>query len=332
MNPISDELPPGWPEAWCAVLSDAALKEASSDAIFRRGQNYASSGAVEVTEEDPLPEPALRAQVVGSELYATEVWIEDDAVAGSCDCPNAEDGWFCKHQVAVALVWRERLSAPALDADMGAHTKARADTPRARTKLDKRQALNDFLRDQSASTLADKLLALADRDHDISRELQQWRKASEATGDVAELKPLITDMLSPGRSFIAWDESHTYARRAEAVLPLLQQARTRNAMAATVLCLHALRRAWGVLQQADDSDGEIGELCQAIGDEWVASLQAAGAQPAAFGDTYLQVRLEDPFGCFDADAAEAAIGAPALGRYRRTLAERWRQAKDAVSP
>lgn len=60
------------------------------------------------------------------------------------------------------------------------------------------------------------------------------------------------------------------------------------------------------------------------------SLSAAGSQPASFGDTYVQVRLDDPFGCFDAAAAEAAIGETAMARYRRRVAERWRQAKDAV--
>jgi tetratricopeptide (TPR) repeat protein len=178
--------------------------------------------------------------------------------------------------------------------------------------------------------LADKLLEFADRDHDIARELQQWRKANELGNDPADLKTLISEMLAPGRGFIAWDESASYVRRAEAVLPLLQRARARDAVAAAALCLHALRRAWGVLQQADDSNGEIGGLCQAIGAEWVLSLKAAGPQKAGFGDTYLQVQLDDPFGCFDAAAAEAAIGEPAMKRYRSATAERWRQAKDAV--
>ena len=36
----------------------------------------------------------LRAKVTGNELYSTEVRIEDDVIAGACDCPNAEDGRF----------------------------------------------------------------------------------------------------------------------------------------------------------------------------------------------------------------------------------------------
>ncbi len=325
----SEVQPPTWPDEWVRALGDASLRQSSSAAIFQRGKAYATSGAVEVVNEDPMPEPALHAQVTGTDTYTTEVWIEDDAVAGSCDCPNAEDGWFCKHQVAVALVWRDRLAGHAVPSNASAPKRV-SGVKRARTAEQKRQALHDFLHGQEGATLADKLLELADRDHDIARELQQWRKASELSNDPAELKTLISEMLAPGRGFIAWDESASYVRRAEAVLPLLEQARTRDAGAAVALCLHALRRAWGVLQQADDSDGEIGGLCQAIGAEWVLSLKAAGPQKASFGDTYLQVQLDDPFGCFDAAAAEAAIGEPAMTRYRSAVAERWRQAKDAA--
>ena len=60
------------------------------------------------------------------------------------------------------------------------------------------------------------------------------------------------------------------------------------------------------------------------------SLKAAGPQRAGFGDTYLQVQLDDPFGCFDAAAAGAAIGEIAMARYRCAIADRWRRAKDAV--
>ena len=319
-----------WPDPWLLALSDASLRQASSAAIFQRGQSYAASGAVEVVDEDLMPEPALRAEVTGTRTYTTEVWIEDDAAAGSCDCPSAEDGWFCKHQVAVALVWRDRLASPATDNVISARGPLTSGVKRARTELEQRQALQNFLLDQDLATLADKLLQLADRDHDISRELQQWHKASGVGADLADLKPLVSEMLTPGRGYINWDESASYVARAEAIFPLLQQARARDAGAAAALCLHALRRTWDVLQQADDSDGEIGDLCQAIGAEWVLSLQAAGAQSAGFGDTYLQLQLDDPFGCFDAACAEAAIGEPAMARYRCAIAERWRRAKDAA--
>ena len=195
---------------------------------------------------------------------------------------------------------------------------------------DPRKALYDFLHGLDASALAAKLLEFADHDRDIARELQQWRKSSQGRDDPADLMPLISEMLAPGRGFIALADAASYVRRAEAVLPLLQQARARDACAAVALCLHAMQRAWDLLQQADDSGGDFGSLCESIGAEWVLALQAAGPQPASFGDTYLQVQLDDPFGCFDAAAAEAAIGAPALVHYQCALQERWRRAKDAT--
>lgn len=304
------------------MLSDAALTQASSAAIFLRGVRYAADGTVTVLGEDPLPEPGLQAQVDGSDTYCTEVWIEHGAVAGDCDCPNARDGWFCKHQVAVALVWRDRLA--------GKTAPAVAATAPGRAAKGGSQSLRDFLHSRPAPALADKLLALAAQDRDLARELQQWQLAAEGDTDPAALQALVSKMLAPGRAFIDWDQSLAYVRRADAVLPLLQQARARDPEAALLLCQHALRRAWVVLQQADDSNGDIGGLCQALGAEWLLSLQAAGARPAAFGDTYLQLQLDDPFGCYDADAADAAIGKAAMARYRLALAERWRRAKDTM--
>ena len=314
--------------AQLSALSDAALLLNSSKGIFQRGQTYARSGAVGVTREESGEMPALHATVQGTEPYEAEVWIHEGEVGGSCDCRSAQDGWFCKHQVALALIWRDRLSGEAPADDDEAHKKVQASTKRSQTTKDRRQALKEFLHAQPAATLADRLLDLTDRDADIHRELQQWRKLSEASQGAIELKALVTDIMSPGRDFLSWGESHGYVRRAQAVLDVLCLARSRDPALAATLCLHAMRRGWAVLMQSDDSGGDIGGLIQSIGDEWVTSLKEAGPQPAAFGDTYLQLLLDDPFGCFDKDAAEAALGAAALARFRKALATRWREAKD----
>ena len=84
------------------------------------------------------------------------------------------------------------------------------------------------------------------------------------------------------------------------------------------------------MEQADDSGGDIGGLARAVGDEWVETLRAAGPRPAAFGDSYLQLLLDDPMTSFDSAAVEAAMGDAARARFTASLAERWRAAKDAV--
>lgn len=330
MDPHTSGSANDWPADWLAALSDEALIEASSKAIFGRGKTYAQADVIEVMNEDPLPEPALRAQISGSELYETSVWIEDDELEGDCDCPHAAEGWFCKHQVALALVWRERLSGAAPEVDEAARKKVAASAKRGQTLRDKHQRLQDFLHAQAAADLADKLLALAERDHALMRELHHWQKLSTTQGDPAELKAIITDILAPGSRFIDYGETYAYVRRAEAVLPLLEKACQRDAASAVGLAIHALERSWRVLEQADDSDGEIGGFCVAIGEVFVAALQGAGPQAERFGKTYLQLVLEDPFGCFDTAAAEDAIGPVALANFRQTLAAQWRKAKDAA--
>lgn len=315
-----------------AALTDSTLKRMGGSTVFQRGQTYVSSGAVQVVSEELGSTPTIHATVNGTEPYATEVWIDEDSVGGSCDCAYAQDGSFCKHQVALALVWRDRLGGHVTVIDDAAAKKVQASAKRVRTIKDRRQALVEFLHAQTAQVLADRLLQMADRDSAIGRELQQWRKISAAPESITDLKPLVTEVLAPGIEFISWRESYAYARRAEEVLPVLAQARSADPVGAVALSLHAMRRSWGVLNQSDDSGGNIGALIKAIGEEFVAALKGAGPQAAAFGDTYLQLLLDDPFGCFDTAAAEMAIGKAAVARYRKALSERWRAAKDKVLP
>ena len=312
------------------ALSDAALTRSSSEAILQRGRQYASSGAVEIVSIETVPMRGVRARVAGTEAYTTEVWVDDDQVAALCTCPYAAEGRFCKHQLAVALVWRGGATrsplvfAAATDDDPSTSLKP------ARPAQDKRSELLEFLRAQDVSALAGKLIELADRDRHVASDLQRWRKLVAASASGTDLKPVVTELLSTGREFIAWNESRAYVQRAEAVLPLLRLAIERDAGKAAPLCLHALRRAWRAVENADDSNGDIGEFCAQVGTEWVRALEAAGPQPAKFGETYLQIQLDSPFDCFDATAAENAIGEAALKRYRSVVAERWRDAKDAV--
>lgn len=311
------DLPPGWPEEWRGVLSDSALCTAGSGSIYDRALDYANTSSIEVSEEDPLPEPALRAFVRGSELYQTEIWIEDDQIAGSCSCPHAEEGWFCKHQTALALLWRQRLAAPPSAA--AAATQAnRPGTGRKRPL-----SLAGVLHAQDASTLADKLLELAGRDAEWARELHRWKKLQEAPADLDTLWEVITDTLEPDAEFLGWGETAEYVRRASGALPFIAQARKADPEGAVELCMDALRQGWSVLQRADDSDGDISGLCAELGAAFVATLEAAGPLPATFGDSYLALLEEDPFGSFDTEQAECALGPAAQARLRERLAQRW---------
>jgi hypothetical protein len=191
-------------------------------------------------------------------------------------------------------------------------------------EMEERHRLEAFLHGLPASVLAEKLMQMADSDFAIARELQCWRRSSEVACDPAELEDIVARMLAPGRHYIKLGEGREYVRRGEAVLPLLRQTCARDAQVAVTLGFHALRCAWELSQQADDSGDEFGELCRAIGAEWLTCLHAAGAQPAAFGESYLQLVLDDPDGSFDTDEAGEAMGEAARQSLRQALQRRWR--------
>ena len=88
------------------ALSDTALRSLAGKAVFGRAKDYVTSNAITVIAEEGGAIPAIYAEIIGSDIYLTEVWVRDGSVGGGCDCPHAEDGIFCKHQVALAMVWR----------------------------------------------------------------------------------------------------------------------------------------------------------------------------------------------------------------------------------
>ncbi|MFM2059743.1 MAG: hypothetical protein RLY71_4128 [Pseudomonadota bacterium] len=309
-------LPPDWPEEWRGCLSDAALQQTSSAAIFRRACGYIEQ--VEVLGEDPLPEPALRARVFGTETYRTEVWVEADAITGECSCPHAEDGWFCKHQVALALVWRERLAT-----GVSAAVARAADPDAPRTATERAASLYDFLHAQDSATLADKLLELADCHAVLASELRRWHQLSVAQHDPGVLEQTILDLLTPPEHYLDPGEAVDYVEQARSALPLLQQLYAEDSAEAIALCIEGLQLGWQTYNNSADDEYEIGSWCEMLGEELAEMLQAAGPQPAAFGDTYLALVLADGYGSVSQDECEAAIGPAALARFRQALAERW---------
>jgi hypothetical protein len=251
--------------------------------------------------------------------------------SGSCDCAHAAGGAFCKHLVALCLVWRDRLTATPTVVDETAWRKVQSVVRGARTRRDRRAALHEFLRAQPAAALAERLIDLAEQFSEIERMLRVWQQSTAAEVDPKALRAVVTDALTLRGRFLPLGEVHRWVSQAEPILSLLRETRERDARAAADIALHALRRCWAVLESADDSDGEIGDFCRAIADEWIESLRVSGAQAATFGDTWLAVQLEDPFGCVDERAMEDVMGVAALARYRKSLAAAWEAARAADS-
>jgi uncharacterized Zn finger protein len=90
------------------VVLDTHVAEFTSDDVlalagaksFERGIGY-----VQAVAELEMNGDIAYATVRGNDLYNVELHVGPAGLSGTCDCPWGEEGNFCKHCVAVALVY-----------------------------------------------------------------------------------------------------------------------------------------------------------------------------------------------------------------------------------
>lgn len=309
---------------WREATADHALRALAGAKVLERGQAYASAGAVQALgHEIEAGSLRVRAVVAGTHDYQVELTLAPDGeLDADCDCPHAADGYFCKHQVALALSVHTLLGGAAVAPDAQARKKVQAAAKRAQTQAANRAALRQFVGQQGAAVLAERLWGWAERDHQLMAELRSWAAAERAAGDAGQLKPAITGILA-ARGFLDWRESGAYAMRGRAVLPLLQGAVARDAAQARALCEHALRRLFKVAEHADDSDGAVGELMHEV----MAVLGQAVAQappPAAWVRDWFALLDDDPWGLWRADLLLEVAGPAFAQAYGRRVTDDWR--------
>lgn len=164
------------PSAWLTALSDRQLKRLSSDAVFSRAQGYLNEVRdIHVPPVRTGEQIAAQANVKGSKRrpYTTRVWITmKDKLEGECTCPNAEEGYFCKHQVAVSLKLRQFLNN-----ESATVVEAKTEAPTTNKPLDVRA----FLTAQSHSALVEKLCVWAQSQPSLMTAIHLWAQPIAAS-------------------------------------------------------------------------------------------------------------------------------------------------------
>jgi uncharacterized Zn finger protein len=80
-------------------LTQDAIREVCTEAVFERGQSYREEGHIQQLDRF---EETVTAAVEGSRLYDVTVEVYDEAIDARCTCPCDGPG-ECKHVVAVLL-------------------------------------------------------------------------------------------------------------------------------------------------------------------------------------------------------------------------------------
>lgn len=310
-----------------SALSDSALKSLAGSAVFGRGQTYARGGAIQDPELSPpkAGEPvALSAVVQGTQPYQTRVWVDDKHhLDGECDCPHADDGYFCKHQVAMALTLRGLLGGDVSASDPEAAKKVAAAAKRAQTLAQNREDLHAFVREQSAEVLAERLWQWASEDRNRMAELKAWAAQARAGSDPKAVTQAITELLRSHRQYLEWRDLSSYLQRAEKVLDLLRPWLEKDPDQLQALCEHALRCLYKAAERADDGDGELCGVAEEIYALLLQALQAS-PPPASWADRWLSLIQADPWGIFTETEALKAAGPAVQARYTERAAQAWR--------
>lgn len=310
-----------------SALSDTALKSLAGTAVFGRGQTYARGGAVqdpELSGRQADEQVALSAVVQGTQPYQTRVWVDDKHhLDGECDCPHADDGYFCKHQVALALTLRGLLGGDVSASDPEAAKKVAAAAKRAQTQAQNREDLRAFVREQSAEVLAERLWQWASEDRHRMAELKAWAAQARAGSDPKAVTQAITELLRTHRQYLEWRDLRSYLQRAGKVLDLLRPWLEQDPAQLQALCEHALRCLYKVAARADDGDGDLSGVAEEI---YALLLEALRASPpsANWADRWLSLVQADPWGLFDETEALEAAGPAVQARYTERAAQAWR--------
>ncbi len=309
-------------EDWEEQLSDDTLRDFAGDEIFERGAAYFAAGKVSMPRDGG---GNATFKVKGTRTYSTELYFEDVGLHSYCNCPHAEGGAFCKHMVAAALYWRHKLEGNeplAQENTAQTATKSVASQKRQTTVTSKREALKTYVFGQSAGVLAEKLWAWAETDRDLMAELKSWHAQATLADEPDGWKVAITTLVGKTRGFYDYYESDAYVHRAEKVLPLLEKIVAASPAQGLAACAFTLRKIYKVGEEADDSNGVIGDLTCEVQDILYKALKLQ-APPGDWIDEWFALMEADPWGNWNEASVLEVAGAAVQQRYQERAARDW---------
>jgi hypothetical protein len=305
-------------------FTDADVRAAAGQQSFERGVSYLSA----VTSLEIFGSQVI-ASVRGSDDYLVVLTLGDEAAGGArpraeCGCPYGQEGFFCKHCVAVALtLLRDAARVPAQRSRRAGDPRGEAGHP------DVGSWLGALSREELIAIVCEQ--AIEDDDWRRRLELRAATAAADAAGVMARSANLLLrddalgSRLTGPYGYLEGQECLNYARRIEEVTAAVQDlADGGHAADAAQIAEMALAAVAEVSGHASDRAGVITDAAQELVAAHAHACRAGAADPAGLAD-FLAARMVGANEIPEIDLADywELLGEAGVARLRERVTTAW---------
>jgi uncharacterized Zn finger protein len=291
------------------AFTEADIKLAAGDKSFKRGLDY-----VHDVEDLEIAGAEITASVLGSGRYRVCLRSGEAGLRGECTCPYGQEGFFCKHCVAVGLAVLE----------MNKELPELIEEAQAEWRM-----LESWLKSLSKDELLAELIHLLGEDRELRRRLEL--RAATVKGDTEAVRRAVGELVR-----VPWGEytesGQAYAddvRKAAAAIEDL--IRGGEAESAIDIAEEAIGQVTGAFQSVDDSSGSIRDAGYALLDVHLRACRAAPPDPAWLGGGLADLLLGNDHIWPDLTDYAGLLGEPGFAAVREHVAaayaedpENWR--------
>jgi len=301
------------------ILDEDLLIDLAGEIYFDRGVGYYEAGRVRSLAQYG---DRISADVMGTETYQVQLWLEDEELLSRCTCPLGVDGLFCKHCVAVGLAW---IAEPPPYRPEGEAPKSAGTTM---------EDVREYLARQDREALVRLIL-------DKAMEDSRWRdyllrkaaSCQEGGADINTIRRSLRNTIAIG-DFVDYYEAGGYADEVQSVLDSLEDLMDEGYASDVVeLCEEAIDLLEDALNSIDDSDGHMTPIMEDMQDLHYQACKMAQPNPHALAERIFQMELTSGFGFFynALDTYADVLGEEGLQTYRELVDAEWQQLPELTS-
>jgi len=298
------------------VFSVQTMGDLAGQYVYERGVGYHAGGRVEPVEGS---DQRVEAVVRGTLPYTVELWVDRGKPAWSCTCPFAEDGSFCKHCVAVGLLFAEG-SIPLLtivpEPDETVHGSN----------------VSSHVAELSHDRLVEIVLEQCDTDWRLRERMVAEVRAARGDGpDDASWRRRIDNAFAPNGDLVPYQDAPEWAAEVYDVVDALSDlANAGHADAVIALAEHAHGCAEAATQYIDDSDGWLSDIEDRVVNLHLSACETARPDSVALARRLADLELTSELDGFHRAALTYAdvLGPEGIAEYRRLVAPRWEALPD----